>query len=210
MACPERKNVKINTFITQSNSSSCWASIEHFQLRKNCSPIPENSVELICRSFLFLLLSPRWVLWSSNFEISNSPPFFQVLYTISSILCWNFLNALLEFSFCSTILQLPRPQELALYPANTSSSLAASSPCFMHVTFFSSLPEAFKMNDLLPKFLFLPSFCLSQECFPTLCAYVLPSWVRCFTQKSGSSQLTCRLLLPGSCLVSSQTQEWKE
>lgn len=162
MACPERKNVKINTFITQSNSSSCWAPIEHFQLRKNCSPIPENSVELICRSFLFLLLSPRWVLWSSNFEISNSPPFVQVLYTISSIFCWNFHSC--------TILQLPRPQELALHPANTSSSLAVSSPCFMHAAFFSSLPEAFKMNDLFPKFLFLPSFCLSQECFSTLCA----------------------------------------
>lgn len=161
MACPECENVKINTFITQSNSSSCWAPIEHFQVRKNCSPVPENSVELICRSFLFLLLSLRWVLWSSNFEISNFPPFVQVLYTISSILCWNFHSAVLFFSS-------PVPRNWLLYPANTSSSLAVSSPCFMHTAFFSSLPEAFKISDLLPKFLFLPSFCLSKGCFPTL------------------------------------------
>lgn len=161
MACPERKNVKINTFITQSNSSSCWAPIEHFQLRKNCSPIPENSVELMCRSFLFLLLSPRWVLWSSNFEISNSPPFVQVLYTTSSILCWNFHSAVLSFSSPTPknwLCTLPTPPHLWQYPLHVS--------CIRH--FFSSLPEAFKMNDLLPKFLFLPSFCLSKECFPTL------------------------------------------
>lgn len=182
MACPERKNVKINTFITQSNSSSCWAPIEHFQLRKNCSPIPENSVELMCRSFLFLLLSPRWVLWSSNFEISNSPPFVQVLYTISSILCWNFHSAVLSFSSPTPknwLCTLPTPPHLWQYPLHVS--------CIRHFFLLSlkllrwmiCYPNSFScLLSVSPRSAFQPS------------EYVLPSWVRCFTQNSGSSQLT--------------------
>lgn len=181
MACPECENVKINTFITQSNSSSCWAPIEHFQLRKNCSPVPENSVELICRSFLFLLLSPRWVLWSSNFEISNSPPSVQVLYTISSILCWNFHSAVLFFISPAPknwLCTLQTPPHLWQYPLHVS--------CLRHFLILSlkllrwmicSTNSFSSLLSVSPRSAFQPSVC------------VLASWVRCFTQKSGSSQL---------------------